>query len=99
MASRSFTHPTPVVLTTQNGCGALKGVHMKHLLKIAWLFLLLAVSDTAAFAAVSVSLSPNPGEVVPGGQLQFLATVSGTYGDYLLNKVSKVFPQLRAKVL
>jgi isopenicillin N synthase-like dioxygenase len=28
-----------------------------------------------------------------------LATVSGTYGDYLLNKVSKVFPQLRAKVL
>jgi isopenicillin N synthase-like dioxygenase len=27
-----------------------------------------------------------------------LATVSGTYGDYLLNKVSKVFPQLRAKV-
>jgi isopenicillin N synthase-like dioxygenase len=28
-----------------------------------------------------------------------LAAVSGTYGDYLLNKVSKVFPQLRAKVL
>jgi polar amino acid transport system ATP-binding protein len=28
-----------------------------------------------------------------------LATISGTYGDYLLNKVSKVFPQLRAKVL
>ena len=28
-----------------------------------------------------------------------LASVSGTYGDYLLNKVSKVFPQLRAKVL
>ena len=28
-----------------------------------------------------------------------LATVSGTYGDYLLNKVSKVFPELRAKVL
>jgi isopenicillin N synthase-like dioxygenase len=28
-----------------------------------------------------------------------LATVSGNYGDYLLNKVSKVFPQLRAKVL
>jgi isopenicillin N synthase-like dioxygenase len=28
-----------------------------------------------------------------------LATVSGTYGDYLLNKVSKVFPQLRARVL
>jgi isopenicillin N synthase-like dioxygenase len=28
-----------------------------------------------------------------------LATVSGTYGDYLLSKVSKVFPQLRAKVL
>ncbi len=28
-----------------------------------------------------------------------LATVSGTYGDYLLGKVSKVFPQLRAKVL
>lgn len=28
-----------------------------------------------------------------------LATVSGSYGDYLLNKVSKVFPQLRAKVL
>ena len=28
-----------------------------------------------------------------------LATVSGTYGDYLLNKVSKVFPQLKAKVL
>lgn len=24
---------------------------------------------------------------------------SGTYGDYLLNKVSKVFPQLRRKVL
>lgn len=28
-----------------------------------------------------------------------LAAVSGNYGDYLLNKVSKVFPQLRAKVL
>jgi isopenicillin N synthase-like dioxygenase len=28
-----------------------------------------------------------------------LASVSGTYGDYLLNKVSKVFPELRAKVL
>jgi isopenicillin N synthase-like dioxygenase len=28
-----------------------------------------------------------------------LATVSGTYGDYLLGKVSKVFPQLKAKVL
>lgn len=28
-----------------------------------------------------------------------LATVSGHYGDYLLSKVSKVFPQLRAKVL
>jgi isopenicillin N synthase-like dioxygenase len=24
---------------------------------------------------------------------------SGTYGDYLLNKVSKVFPQLRREVL
>ncbi len=28
-----------------------------------------------------------------------LATVSGTYGDYLLSKVSKVFPQLKARVL
>jgi isopenicillin N synthase-like dioxygenase len=28
-----------------------------------------------------------------------LATISGTYGEYLLNKVSKVFPQLKAKVL
>jgi isopenicillin N synthase-like dioxygenase len=28
-----------------------------------------------------------------------LATVSGTYGDYLLRKVSKVFPQLGAEVL
>ena len=28
-----------------------------------------------------------------------LATLSGTYGDYLLSKVSKVFPQLKAKVL
>jgi polar amino acid transport system ATP-binding protein len=28
-----------------------------------------------------------------------LATISGTYGNYLLNKVSKVFPQLKAKVL
>jgi isopenicillin N synthase-like dioxygenase len=28
-----------------------------------------------------------------------LATDSGSYGDYLLNKVSKVFPQLKAKVL
>jgi isopenicillin N synthase-like dioxygenase len=28
-----------------------------------------------------------------------LATISGTYGDYLLNKVSKVFPNLKAKVL
>jgi isopenicillin N synthase-like dioxygenase len=28
-----------------------------------------------------------------------LATVSGTYGDYLLGKVSKVFPELKAKVL
>jgi isopenicillin N synthase-like dioxygenase len=28
-----------------------------------------------------------------------LATVSGSYGDYLLGKVSKVFPELRAKVL
>jgi isopenicillin N synthase-like dioxygenase len=28
-----------------------------------------------------------------------LATVSGSYGDYLLSKVSKVFPLLRAKVL
>jgi isopenicillin N synthase-like dioxygenase len=28
-----------------------------------------------------------------------LATVRGTYGDYLLKKVSKVFPQLKAEVL
>jgi isopenicillin N synthase-like dioxygenase len=28
-----------------------------------------------------------------------LAAVSGTYGDYLLSKVSKVFPQLRSEVL
>lgn len=28
-----------------------------------------------------------------------LATIRGTYGDYLLNKVSKVFPRLKAKVL
>jgi isopenicillin N synthase-like dioxygenase len=28
-----------------------------------------------------------------------LATINGTYGEYLLNKVSKVFPQLKAKVL
>jgi isopenicillin N synthase-like dioxygenase len=28
-----------------------------------------------------------------------LATISGSYGEYLLNKVSKVFPQLKAKVL
>jgi isopenicillin N synthase-like dioxygenase len=28
-----------------------------------------------------------------------LATVSGTYGDYLLSKVSKVFPELKASVL
>ena len=28
-----------------------------------------------------------------------LATISGTYGDYLLGKVSKVFPQLKAQVL
>jgi len=28
-----------------------------------------------------------------------LATISGSYGDYLVNKVSKVFPQLKAKVL
>lgn len=27
------------------------------------------------------------------------ATISGTYGDYLLSKVSKVFPQLKARVL
>jgi isopenicillin N synthase-like dioxygenase len=28
-----------------------------------------------------------------------LATIRGSYRDYLLNKVSKVFPQLKAKVL
>ena len=56
----------------------MKRVHMKCWLRIAWLSLLLAVSCTAAFAQISVSISPNPGEVVPGGQLQFLATVSGT---------------------
>jgi hypothetical protein len=28
-----------------------------------------------------------------------LTTVSGTYGDYLLKKVSKVFPELRKEVL
>jgi isopenicillin N synthase-like dioxygenase len=28
-----------------------------------------------------------------------LSTISGTYGDYLLNKVSKVFPELKAQVL
>lgn len=28
-----------------------------------------------------------------------LATVSGSYGDYLLGKVSKVFPELKSKVL
>jgi isopenicillin N synthase-like dioxygenase len=28
-----------------------------------------------------------------------VAAVSGTYGDYLLNKVSKVFPELKARVL
>jgi isopenicillin N synthase-like dioxygenase len=28
-----------------------------------------------------------------------LATISGTYGEYLLNKVSKLFPELKAKVL
>jgi hypothetical protein len=28
-----------------------------------------------------------------------LATISGSYGDYLLNKVSKVFPRLKEEVL
>jgi hypothetical protein len=30
---------------------------------------------------------------------QDLRAFSGTYGDYLLGKVSKVFPQLRREVL
>jgi hypothetical protein len=59
---------------------------MKHLLRIAWLLLLVA-SDLAAFA-VSVSLSPNPGGVLPGGQLQFTATVSGTSNSVVIWSLS-----------
>src|SRR5215813_2577010 len=61
---------------------------MRALLKIAWLLVVLVVSCTAAIAAVSVSISPNPGEVVPNGQLQFLATVSGTTNSVVNWKIS-----------
>ncbi len=60
---------------------------MKRLLKVAWFLLLLAVANTAALA-VSVSLSPNPGEVIPGGQLQFTATVNGTTNSVVIWSLS-----------
>ena len=66
---------------------AASGENMKRLLRIAWLALLLVVSDAAALA-VSVSLSPNPGGVLPGGQLQFTATVSGTSNSVVIWSLS-----------
>jgi hypothetical protein len=63
------------------------GENMNRSFRIASLLLLLVVSDVAAFA-VSVSLSPNPGGVVAGGQLQFTATVSGTTNSVVIWSLS-----------
>ena len=48
--------------------------------RIACLLVMLmaALLPAVAFAAVSVSISPTTAQVQPGGQVQFLATVSGT---------------------
>ncbi|MBT9329580.1 beta strand repeat-containing protein [Paracidobacterium acidisoli] len=59
---------------------------MNRLVKIARLLLLLLVCQSAF--AVSVSLSPNPGGVLPGGQLQFTATVSGTSNSVVIWSLS-----------
>ncbi|MGO9452865.1 MAG: isopenicillin N synthase family dioxygenase [Candidatus Binataceae bacterium] len=60
-----------------------------------------------AFDAVLAPITPLPPDPSATGRQRRarlwdgtdLATVSGSYGDYLLNKVSKVFPQLRSEVL
>ncbi|HXN86029.1 MAG TPA: 2-oxoglutarate and iron-dependent oxygenase domain-containing protein [Candidatus Binataceae bacterium] len=65
--------------------------------------LFLDPSFDAVLAPIAV-VAPHPSSTGPHQRAHRwdgadLATVSGSYGDYLLNKVSKVFPQLRAKVL
>ena len=62
----------------------------------------MAVNHPPAFTA---GIPPLPGRAAgtEGGQprwdSQNLHAFTGTYGDYLLSKVSKVFPQLRREVL
>ena len=63
------------------------GDKMRRLARIALLLLLLPVSQVAAFA-VSVSLSPSTGGVVPGGSLEFVATVSGTSNSVVIWSLS-----------
>jgi len=50
-----------------------------------------------------IPLLPGRAAVADGGQPRWdgqnLHAFSGTYGDYLLGKVAKVFPQLRREVL
>src|SRR5580698_6547792 len=77
-----------LVLMIRYGRGSgWKRENVKRLSKIAWLLLLLVAPSLTAFA-VSVSLSPNPGGVLPGGQLQFLATVSGTSNSVVIWSLS-----------
>ncbi len=57
-----------------------------------------------AVLAPIIALAPDPsasGRPRPARRWdgKDLATVSGSYGDYLLDKVSKVFPELKARVL
>ena len=53
----------------------------------------------------AAEVPPLPGRAAPAttagraGTAQDLHAFTGTYGDYLLGKVAKVFPQLRGDVL
>src|SRR5580700_3668476 len=72
----------------RDDCSGVLEAEMNRLSRIASLLLFFVASSLAAFAQVSVSLSPSPGEVVPGGQLQFLATVSGTTNNVVIWNLS-----------
>src|ERR1035437_9503531 len=63
---------------------------MRHVWKVAWFAILLAVSTRVSLASISVSVTPATVHVPAGRQLQFSATVSGTSNSVVIWSLSGI---------